>query len=205
MSVFFLLVRILIVTGPLFLYGEGEISIGRHFPRTHVSHFSELSDSMQFNPSEIMETPIAVSNDFKGNVGGSKTDSDGPPKKDIHPTKFKTERNLSKHVSPQFRMATKVSVPNEPKRRTDDFAILGFLMFLMLGIPLLFVFLPLGIFFTVLAFTFSTISLVRISKQPDKLKGKGLALFSFIFSIIVIGVWLSFVILSDLVYWLLSA
>ena len=205
MSISLLLLRILIVIGPLFLYGEGEISIGKRFPRTHVSHAFELSDSMQFNSYEIMETSIAVSNDSKGNVGGSKTDADGPPKKDVQSRKLKTERNLSKYVSPQLRMATKVSVPNEPKRRTDDFAILGFLIFLMLGIPMLFVFLPLGIFFSVLAFTFSTISLVRISKQPDKLKGKGLALFSFIFSIIVIGVWLSFAILSDLVYWLLSA
>jgi hypothetical protein len=205
MSIFLLLVRILIVTGPLFLFGEGEISIGKRFPRTHVSHVFELPDSMQFNPSEIMEIPIAESNDSKGNVGGSKTDPDGPPKKDVQSIKLKMERNLSKYVSPQLRVATKVSVPNEPKRRTDDFAILGFLIFLMLGIPMLFVFLPLGIFFSVLAFTFSTISLFRISKQPDKLKGKGLALFSFIFSIIVIGVWLSFAILSDLVYWLLSA
>ncbi len=201
MSIFLLLVRILIVTGPLFLYGEGEISIGKRFPRTHVSHFSELSDSMQFNPCEIMETPIAVSNDSKGNVGGSKTDSDGPPKKDVQSRKLKMERNLSKHVSPQFRMATKESAPNEPKRRTDDFAILGFLIFLMLGIPMLLVSLPLGVFFNLLGLTFSIISLVRISKQPDKLKGKGLALFP----IIVLGLLLSLFLLSDLVYWLLSA
>jgi hypothetical protein len=201
MSIFLLLVRILIVTGPLFLYGEGEISIGKRFPRTHVSHFSELSDSRQFNPCEIMETPIAVSNDSKGNVGESKTDSDSPPKKDVQSRKLKMERNLSKHVSPQFRMATKVSVPNEPKRRTDDFAILGFLIFLMLGIPMLLVSLPLGVFFNLLGLTFSIISLVRISKQPDKLKGKGLALFP----IIVLGVLLSLFLLSDLIYWLLSA
>lgn len=201
MSIFLLLVRILVVTGPLFLYGEGEISIGKRFPRTHVSHFSELSDSMQFNPSEIMETPIAVSNDSKGNVEGLKIDSDGPPKKDVQPRKFKTERKLSKIALPQFRMATKVSVPNEPKRRTDDFAVLGFLIFLMLGIPMLLVSLPLGVFFNLLGLTFSIISLVRISKQPDKLKGKGLALFP----IIVLGLLLSLFLLSDLVYWLLSA
>lgn len=189
-------VTLLIFMMPLLVLGGGEIRKTNRVSRNPKIHFSDLPDSLTQsvtirNPSQADSEYASIGNAGK-KEGSLKAELPVQFKKETHTAGAPLRRIAHRVTNARFRVSTQRLFNTAPPPKIDEFALSGFLVFVLLAIPLLFLFLPLGALFGLLGLTLSVIGLCRILVYPDRYKGLGFALFPIIISLIIFGIGLLF-------------
>lgn len=174
---------------PLLLLGGGELRRNNPLFRKSLGTFSDEPDSLTLSSRLPAAAPLDSVNEQletpKEKVHTEQTQRPGQLRnekqreEEYELKKWPHFLRLKSQIAIQDSSTVKTQPPSLPQ--TDDFAFLGFFIFFLLGIPFMGIFWPLGIVFSLLGLTFSGISLHRISKYPERFKGKTLALIPFIF------------------------